>query len=198
MKYLRAILVSLAVLPACSTIPPKNPENLCQIFWEKESWYPATLAAARRWGVPISVQMAIIYQESAYVADAEPPRPKLLGIIPWFRFNNAYGYPQAKPDTWSEYQEQSGNWLADRENFDDSCDFVAWYCAVSNKKLGIAPSDTSQLYLAYHEGHNGYRHNSHLAKNWLLNTAQKVSQRALRYDAQLNGCRQKLVNNEGN
>ena len=192
MKIKFLILASLAILSACATLPPKNSNNICQIFLEKDDWYQATLAASRRWGVPIAVQMSIIQQESSFVNDAEPPRPTILGFIPWFRSSSAYGYPQAQDGTWSDYQRQTGNNWADREDFADSCDFVAWYCAISHQKLGISTSDARNLYLAYHEGHNGYRRQNHQNKRWLLNTAQKVDQRAWMYDAQLATCRQEL------
>ncbi|OAI02343.1 hypothetical protein A1353_16250 [Methylomonas methanica] len=192
MKSRTICLASLAVLSACTTMPPKNPENICQIFREKDDWYQASLSSARRWGVPIAVQMAIINQESSFVADAQPPRPMILGIIPWFRASSAYGYPQAKDETWADYQQKAGNSWADREDFADSCDFVAWYCATSNRKLGIPTSDANKLYLTYHEGLGGYQRSSYLSKQWLMNTAQKVHQRALRYDAQLASCRQEL------
>ncbi|QPK62789.1 transglycosylase SLT domain-containing protein [Methylomonas sp. LL1] len=192
MKIKFLILASLAILSACATLPPKNSNNICQIFLEKDDWYQATLAASRRWGVPIAVQMSIIQQESSFVNDAEPPRPTILGFIPWFRSSSAYGYPQAQDGTWSDYQRQTGNNWADREDFADSCDFVAWYCAISHQKLGIPTSDARNLYLAYHEGHNGYRRQNHQNKRWLLNTAQKVDQRAWMYDAQLATCRQEL------
>ncbi|MGZ4998998.1 MAG: transglycosylase SLT domain-containing protein [Methylomonas sp.] len=185
-------IVSLSFLAACTTMPPRNTENICQIFREKDDWYQATLSSARRWGVPIAVQMAIINQESSFVADAEPPRPMILGFIPWFRSSSAYGYPQAQDETWADYQQRAGNGWADREDFADSCDFVAWYCAISNKKLGISTSDTANLYLTYHEGLGGFQRQTHKPKQWLLNTAQKVHQRALRYDAQLATCRQEL------
>jgi len=186
------VIASLAVLSACTTAPPKNTENICQIFREKDDWYEATLNSARRWGIPIAVQMAIINQESGFVADAQPPRPLILGFIPWFRSSSAYGYPQAKDETWADYRQKTGNGWADRENFADSCDFVAWYCAISHNKLGISASDANNLYLTYHEGHGGFQRNSHLPKQWLLNAAQKVHQRALRYDSQLSSCRQEL------
>jgi len=173
-------------------MPPKNPENICQIFREKDNWYQAALSSARRWGVPIAVQMAIIHQESSFVADAQPPRPLILGFIPWFRSSSAYGYPQAKDETWADYRQKAGNSWANREDFADSCDFVAWYCATSNRTLGIPTSDTNKLYLTYHEGLGGFQRSSYLSKPWLLNTAQKVHQRALRYDAQLATCRQEL------
>lgn len=192
MKIKLIVLVSLAILSACANIPPKNSRNICDIFREKDDWYQATLAASRRWGVPIAVQMSIINQESSFVDDAEPPRPTILGFIPWFRSSSAYGYPQAQDDTWADYQKQTGNNWADREDFADSCDFVAWYCAISHQKLGIPTSDARNLYLAYHEGHNGFRRQNYQSKHWLLNTAQKVDQRAWMYDAQLAACRQEL------
>lgn len=192
MKLNSLLCVSLVTLSACATNPPKNPQNLCQIFREKDDWYQASLAASRRWGVPIAVQMSIMFQESSFKHDAEPPRPTLLGFIPWFRSSSAYGYPQAQDGTWGDYQSQTGNSWADREDFADSCDFVAWYCAISNKKLGIPFNDVHNLYLAYHEGHSGYRRQNYRSKPWLLNVAKMVDQRAWQYDAQLNGCRQEL------
>jgi len=186
------LFASLVALSACATIPPKNIQNICQIFREKDDWYQAALTASQRWGIPIAVQMAIIFQESSFIADAEPPRPTLLGFIPWFRSSSAYGYPQAQNGTWEDYQHQTGNGWADRDDFEDSCDFVAWYCAISHQKLGIANSDARNLYLAYHEGHSGYRRKHYQNKQWLLNTAQKVDQRAWTYDSQLTSCRQEL------
>ncbi|MDD2759734.1 MAG: hypothetical protein PHH11_05525 [Methylomonas sp.] len=190
MRLTPLILASLANLSACANIPPHNPHNICDIFREKDDWYQASLNASRRWGVPIAVQLSIINQESGFVADAEPPRPTILGFIPWFRSSSAYGYAQAQNGTWSDYQRQTGNNWADREDFADSCDFVAWYCAISNKKLGIASHDAQNLYLAYHEGHSGYRQQKF--KPWLMNVAKKVHQRAWQYDAQLSACRQQL------
>jgi hypothetical protein len=185
-------MTSLVCLSACTTLPPKNTDNICQIFREKDDWYEASLSSAQRWGIPIAVQMAIIHQESRFVADAEPPRPLILGFIPWFRSSSAYGYPQAKDETWTDYQNKTNNWLASREDFADSCDFVAWYCATSQKKLGILPTDVNNLYLTYHEGFTGYKRNSHLPKQWLINTAKKVQQRAESYDQQLSNCREEL------
>lgn len=185
-------IILFLFITACTTSAPKNTENICQIFREKDDWYGYTLSSEQRWGVPIAVQMAIINQESSFVADALPPRPLILGFFPWFRSSSAYGYAQAKDETWSDYQESSGNNWASRESFADSCDFVAWYCAISHKKLGISANDAKTLYLTYHEGLGGYKHNTHLKKNWLLNTAQKVQQRAQRYDNQLSTCRQEF------
>ena len=65
-----------------------------------------------KWGVPIPVQMAIMHQESHFVADAQPPRTWLLGIIPWFRPSSAYGYAQAIDETWDDYLDKAGSWGA--------------------------------------------------------------------------------------
>ncbi|MGY6274056.1 transglycosylase SLT domain-containing protein [Methylomonas sp. MgM2] len=194
MKFKSLRPVSLVALSACANIPPHDTGNICEIFREKDDWYRATLAASQRWGVPIAVQMSIIHQESRFVADAEPPRPTILGFIPWFRSSSAYGYPQAQDGTWSDYQQQSGNNWADRDDFADSCDFVAWYCAMTHQKLGIPVYDANNLYLAYHEGLTGYRRRHYQNKGWLINVAQKVHRRAWQYDAQLATCRQELEN----
>lgn len=194
MKLKSFKVLSLAALSACANIPPHNPHDICSIFREKDDWYQATLSASRRWGVPIAVQMSIIHQESGFVADAEPPRPTILGFIPWFRSSSAYGYPQAQDGTWADYQRQTGNSWADREDFADSCDFVAWYCAMANRVLGIPLYDANNLYLAYHEGLSGYQRQNYKNKHWLIDVARKVDQRAWQYDAQLTTCRQELEN----
>lgn len=193
MNTTRLLVLTMLLYNGCATLPPRNPDNLCSIFHEKDDWYQAAQRSYQRWGVPIPVQMAIMYQESAFVADAEPPRPNLLGFIPWFRSSSAYGYPQAQDETWDAYQRQAGNRFGDREDFVDSSDFIGWYCAVSHQKLGIAKTDPQKLYLAYHEGHGGFQRKSFLTKQWLMQTARKVAQRAQRYDRQLATCQKQLA-----
>ena len=78
------ILSFLFSLAACTSVPPKNSDNICATFREKEDWYDDAKKSYEKWGVPIHVQMAIMHQESHFVADAQPPRTSLLGIIPWF------------------------------------------------------------------------------------------------------------------
>jgi hypothetical protein len=133
--------------------------------------------------------MAIMHQESHFVADALPPRTWLLGIIPWFRPSSAYGYAQALDGTWDVYLDKAGSWGADRDDFADAADFIGWYSNLSNSKLGIAKGDAKNLYLAYHEGHGGYRHKSYLKKAWLKRTADKVAYRARLFQRQLNACK---------
>lgn len=186
------IIAWLMSLSACSTSPPRHIDNICQIFAEKDNWYSAAQQAESRWGVPVAVQMAIMHQESAFVADAEPPTPLILGFIPWFKSSSAFGYAQAQDGTWHDYLKQTGQTFRDRDDFADSCDFISWYCSVSHAKLGIAKNDTYNLYLSYHEGHGGFRRNSQNHKQWLLTTAQKVANRAKNYASQLNACRNSL------
>jgi hypothetical protein len=175
------------LLTACSTIPntPRNTENLCAVFKQKHGWYQASNSTYKKWGVPIPVQMAIMHQESHFVADAEPSG----GFFSWFGFGStAYGYPQAQNATWRDYQKKTGNWIATRDNFADACDFIGWYSQTSYQKLGIQKNDARNLYLAYHEGHGGFQRQTYNQKPWLLNISSKVEQRAQLFQQQLGAC----------
>jgi len=182
----------LLVLGGCATSPPSNIGNSCAIFNEKDDWYDATREVEKKWGVPISVVLAIMYQESSFKSDAKPPRDTILWVIPWFRRSSAYGYAQVKDDTWQWYKDKTGNHGADRDDFEDAADFIGWYCDMSHRLLGIAKSDAYRQYLAYHEGHGGYKRGSYNAKPWLIKVARKVETQARRYQAQLAACRDDL------
>lgn len=172
--------------------PPRRPADACAIFSEKDDWYPAARAAEKRWGVPIALQLAFIKQESAFIADARPPRGKFLGIIPTSRPSNAYGYGQALDGTWDGYIRATGNRGADRDDFDDVTDFIGWYCTVSHNKLGLAKNDAYNQYLAYHEGQGGYSRRTYEKKAWLVKVARKVETQAQTYQTQLARCMDKL------
>ncbi|MEL0081579.1 MAG: transglycosylase SLT domain-containing protein [Gammaproteobacteria bacterium] len=184
-----ALLLSVS---GCVTTPPRSPENLCRIFEEKDDWYKAAKRSEKKWGVPMQIQMAIIYQESGFRGRAKPPRKKLFGLIPTVRPSSAYGYAQVKDGTWDWYRDKSGNGIASRANFADAIDFVGWYGDRSQKMVGISKWDARNQYLAYHEGHGGYRKKSYRKKQWLVRVADKVKARADRYGAQLKGCRDDL------
>ena len=187
-----AALMVVALLPACVTSPPKQVDNVCHIFREKSGWYGDAKESRARWGVPVSVSMAFMHQESRFVATAKPPRKKLWGVIPGPRPSDAYGYSQAKDSTWEWYQRSTGNYGADRDDFGDAIDFVGWYNNVSHKELGIDKQDAFRLYLAYHEGHGGYRKQSYRSKDWLVDVARKVDRQARRYNSQLQECSEEL------
>jgi hypothetical protein len=99
----KLLLLFFWLLSSCTELPPKDTDNLCSIFREKNQWYDDAKQAAQRWGVSVPVLMAIMSQESNFVADAKPPRTWLLGFIPWFRPSSAYGYAQALDGTWADF-----------------------------------------------------------------------------------------------
>ena len=84
-----AVFMVVALLPACVTSPPEQVDNVCDIFQEKSGWYEDAKDSRARWGVPVSVSMAFMHQESRFVATAKPPRKKLWGVIPGPRPSDA-------------------------------------------------------------------------------------------------------------
>ncbi len=186
------VVVLCLSLTSCVTSPPSSLRNVCDIFEEKSGWYKAAKKSRERWGSPISVMMAIVHQESRFVAKAKPPRKKILWVFPGPRVSSAYGYSQAKGSTWDWYLKSSGNRGADRDDFEDAIDFVGWYNALSHKQNKIALNDTRNLYLAYHEGHGGFNRRSYQDKAWLLNVANKVDALSRRYRQQLLRCEEDL------
>ncbi|MCK4609101.1 MAG: hypothetical protein KAT71_06445 [Gammaproteobacteria bacterium] len=186
---LLTIIISLA---GCATSPPKNVDNLCSVFQQYPKWYWATQDVQKQWGVPISVQMAIIHQESHFGSSAKPPHQELLGFIPWFRPTSAYGYSQATDESWQTYQRSTGHTSADRDSFSDAVDFIGWYAEQAHKRAGISKGDPYKLYLAYHEGIGGYMKGTYRHKQWLIDVAHKVDRRAWSYHAQLSRCQKSL------
>ncbi len=191
---LRAItaLLGFCVLAGCSSAPPRTPDNLCEIFEEKSDWYAAALDMNKRWGTPVHVPMAIMYQESGFRHDARPPMRWFLGIIPYGRASSAYGYSQAKTMTWSDYEQETGNNWSSRDDFDDAMDFVGWYTHKTQSLNGVSKWDARNQYLAYHEGWGGYRNSSYKRKAWLMGVANKVDQRSRRYASQYDQCKDDL------
>ena len=189
-KFLVFILI--AVLSACSTSPPKNINNSCDIFFEKDDWYDDAKDSYEKWGVPIHVQLAIIHQESSFNYDAETEMQYFLWIIPIGRKSDAYGYAQVKDDTWDWYIDKSGNSGADRDDFADAVDFIGWYGKYTHQVLGISKWDAYNQYLAYHEGHGGFKRKTYNKKPWLIKVARKVEKRAKLYATQLKKCQKEL------
>ncbi len=182
------LTVTLLALAGCATVPPRNPANLCSVFGEHQDWRDSAFKSQRRWGAPVPVQMAIINQESSFVDDARPPRYQFLGLLPLWRTSSAYGYGQVKDDTWDWYVSKTGRSNAERDDFADVTDFIGWYMHQSHTLLGISKMDAYRQYLAYHEGHGGYRKKSYQAKPWLPRIAERVALTARRYATQLGGC----------
>lgn len=189
LSVLAVIILAYLPLDSCSTAPPppNNPSNVCLIFHEYPGWYWATAETRKTWGVPISVQMAIIAEESSFRADVRPSRTKLLWVIPWKRPSSAYGYSQALKGTWERYQAVTGNSHA-RSNFASASDFIGWYANQAYEKAHINKHNAYSLYLAYYEGIDNYRDPHHHATPWILQRSRQVQHRADVYYKQLIQC----------
>jgi len=186
------MLAGVLGLTGCVTHPPRDQSNLCAILDDYPRWYDHALASERRWGTPIAVQMAFVQQESAFRAAVRPERERFLWIFPGRRPSSARGYAQAQDPAWQDYQQATGRRFAQRTDMDDALDFIGWYNDVSNQRLGLAKNDAYSLYLAYHEGHTGYQRGAWRSKPALRDIASRVDQRALTYQRQLNGCRDRF------
>ncbi len=164
--------------------PPRNPEDACAVITERPQYYEALRASERKWGVPVHVQMAILFQESTFRSDARPPRKKGSRD----RVSSAYGYAQVLDGTWGDYLKGPARNGAQRNNIYDATDFMGWYISESNRALGISLSDAKNSYLAYHEGRTGFQRGNHLKKTWLLRVSDGVASRADRYFEHLLFC----------
>ena len=190
-RTLRAAIVLLA-LASCgggNYSAPRNLDDACAILAQRPAYWKAMKATERRWGVPVSVQMAAIYQESKFIGNARTPHRYALGVIPMGRQSSAYGYSQALDGTWEEYQQSEGGRGSKRDDIADATDFMGWYMHQSSERLGISKSDAEGQYLAYHEGRTGYANQTYLGKPWLVEVAAAVGVRAAMYESQLGYCR---------
>jgi hypothetical protein len=191
-RFLRAALVVLC-LASCggggNYQAPRQLDDACAILRERPQYLRAMSATERRWGIPVHVQMATIYQESKFVGNARTPHTFALGVIPMGRQSTAYGYSQALNGTWEEYQRSAGSRRAKRDDIGDATDFMGWYMDESSRSLGISKDDAEAQYLAYHEGRTGYANQTYLGKPWLVEVAAAVGDRAEMYREQLAYCR---------
>ncbi|WP_147109481.1 lytic transglycosylase [Tateyamaria sp. syn59] len=183
-----ALVLLAASCGGGSGTAPNRLDNACSIVSERPQYLRAFRAVERKYGVPVHVQMATIYQESKFISDARPPYRYAAGVIPTGRISSAFGYSQALDGTWGEYLDQTGNRRARRDRIRDATDFMGWYMAETNRRLGIPLTDTRNQYLAYHEGRTGYSRGSYRNKAWLMRVAGEVDQRSAMYAAQLRSC----------
>ena len=190
-RLLRAsiLLLALARCGGGDFSAPRQLDDACAILRQRPEYGKAMKVAERRWGIPVSVQMAAIHQESKFIGNARTPHRFALGVIPMGRQSSAYGYSQALDGTWEEYKKEQHRRGARRDRISDATDFMGWYMSQSTEKLGIARNDAGAQYLAYHEGRTGYSNQSYLGKPWLVEVAASVERRAELYAAQLSACR---------
>ena len=185
-------LMLLLLLASCGSSEfraPRDLENACAIIKERPHYLRAMQRTERKYGAPVPVLMAMIHQESKFIGNAKTPRSYALGVIPMGRVSSAYGYSQALDGTWEEYQKETRNRRARRDDIDDATDFMGWYMTKTVQKNGIPMHDARNQYLAYHEGHTGFRRGSYRRKGWLMTVANRVASRAQTYQAQLISCR---------
>lgn len=188
------ILILILFLTACSggrESPPPNLDNACKMKSARPAWFKDLRKVERKWGVPDYVILSTIYYESRFVAKARTPLKFTLGVIPMGRRSSAYGYAQAIDGTWDWYKSDGGRRGAKRDKFRDAVDFMGWYMNESYERNGISKTDAYNQYLAYHQGHTGYKRGSYKGKAWLLEVASKVQSRANMYKAQLETCRRR-------
>ena len=188
------VLVLLLLVASCGggsgrNTAPRNLDNACSIVQQRPAYLKAFRRTERRWGVPVHVQMATIYQESKFIGNARTPMRFALGVIPMGRQSSAYGFGQALDSTWDEYRASAGRRLARRDNIRDAADFMGWYMDGTTKATGVSKRDARNQYLAYHEGRTGYKRGSYKSKAWLLRVANEVDDRARTYERQLSRCR---------
>ena len=190
-KIFRAMIL-LVALGSCGSknfSAPRNLDNACSIVSERPAYLRAFKATERKWGVPVPVLMAIIYQESKFIGNNRTPHQYALGVIPVGRQSSAFGYSQALDATWREYQQREGGRGARRDNIRDATDFMGWYMNQTKDEIGISMSNTRDQYLAYHDGRTGFVRGTWKRKSWLARIAGEVDARAVMYDTQLRGCR---------
>lgn len=188
-KILGIISIPLLLISCFPPAPkPETERNICDIFKQYPAWYWEAKATEQKWGIPVAVQMAIMYEESGFQATAEPfARVRGKTGQRWVRESSALGYCQALNDTWACYEKNTGQDQS-RDEFADASDFIGWYSQQVQQQLKISPNDAYDLYLAYHEGTGGYRSHSYWRKPWLIHIAHEVQARAQTYAEQLKEC----------
>jgi hypothetical protein len=181
----------LVALEGCAGIPA-NIDNSCQIFEEYHGWYVDAKDASKKWGIPIETLLAIVHRESRFRKNARPPRKTYLWIFPGPHISSAFGYAQVLDGTWNDYKRRTGKTFIRRNHFGDAVNFIGWYADQASKKAGISKKNTYLLYIAYHEGYNGFKKGRYKKKKWLLDIAKKTESQAKKYRKQLNSCRKSL------
>lgn len=188
-RFLRlAVLLALVSCGGGNYSAPRDLDDACSIVRQHPNYLRAMKRTERRWGIPVHVQMATIYQESKFIGNARTPFRYALGVIPVGRQSSAYGYSQALDDTWDEYRRSAGRFGAKRDKIEDATDFMGWYMDETSRSLGVARHDAEAQYLAYHEGRSGFARGSYNEKSWLVRIADEVGSRSEMYRDQLVRC----------
>ncbi|MEM0976324.1 MAG: transglycosylase SLT domain-containing protein [Pseudomonadota bacterium] len=168
--------------------PPRNLNDACSMKSERSGWFRELDRVERKYNIPKATMLAMMYQESKFVANARTPQTYKLGIIPTGRVSSAYGYAQAIDGTWDWYKRDTGRRGAKRNDFGDAVDFMGWYMTETTRRTEVPLNDTYNQYLAYHDGQTGWLRGSYKRKGWLMDVARRVEERAILYHTQLLYC----------
>ena len=169
--------------------PLSNTADACTIFKERSSWYRAAVRSEDQWKIRVPILLAVIKKESSFQSDARPTRKKGFLGLPGPRPSTAYGYPQAKNETWNDYKKAIDNKHAQRDDFADAINFVGWYLSTAARVNQISRNSARNLYIAYHEGVTGYRRGAWRNDSFILTASAMVDDQAKLYDQQLQNCR---------
>ncbi len=103
---LAALVLPVMWLSGCATAPPRNPEDLCAIFRERTSFFFFLPGTKLRWtsrkngACPFRCRSPSCSRSRAFATT-----PSRRAIICWGsapgRVSSAYGYAQAKDETWT-------------------------------------------------------------------------------------------------
>lgn len=188
-RIVPVVLLALG-LSACASAP-KNINNVCSVFDQRdgwmENWYKSAKAAEARHGIPVHVLMATVRKESGFQHNARPKRKWYLGFIPGPRPSTAYGFSQALDGTWDQYQRETGS-RGSRTDFATAIDFVGWYHGKTVRTYGVAPNDAFRLYLAYYHGWTGFSRGDWQRNRGIQNYARATAKMADDYAAQMQRC----------
>ena len=163
--------------------------DICHIIDRRPLWNSDLNDIEEEYNISKFIILSFINQESSFKSEAKPPFKKIFGFIPtWNRLSSSYGYSQAINATWDLYKKQNNKQDAQRNNFYDSAEFVAWYILKSNSINNISTNDTFNLYLSYHEGWSGFNNKSYSNNKKLLNIAKKVKEQEKKYKKDFDNC----------
>ena len=176
------------LLTGCSSTPNFPPNHICSILIENKSWGKAVSKAKKKWGLPPHVGLAFVYKESSFKANARPPRGKLFGVVPWARSSSAFGFAQATDEAWLDYIKDTKRRGVKRNRFRDAIDFIGWFNHQSKLRLGLRKDDVYDLYLAYYNGHAGYKKGQWRRSKTVKGYAEKTASQAKIYRKQLRHC----------
>ena len=78
--YLFIFWITIIFIYSCTNVKPESTADSCILFEEKKRWYKDTKKSYDKWGVPISVQLAIINQESSFKSSSSPNSKAIKSI----------------------------------------------------------------------------------------------------------------------